>query len=125
MLSLKYLKNKEWSMGNGQCPECHGVSQEWLGHPLHLNSKNIGHKSDCLLANSLKELGDSPIFIGDYISKDEYENWIDDNGFYGTRIKTINGCPKINKINQEFQNIFYKSLVAEMNKGVSNCQKFK
>jgi len=66
MSAVKYLKDKEWSMGNGQCPECCGVPESWYGHPCHLKAETIGHKADCPLAASLRDLGDTPLMIGDF-----------------------------------------------------------
>ncbi len=85
--SLKYFKDKEWSMGNGQCPDCCGVPKDWLGHPNYLTSKNIGHKHSCKLAQCLKELGGNPLMIGDFKDLVIYEIYITDDGFYSTRIK--------------------------------------
>ncbi len=56
MTILDYLKGKEWSMGNGQCPECYGVPDSWLGHPCHPTKDTLGHESDCVLASSIKQL---------------------------------------------------------------------
>ncbi len=55
-----WLKRKEWSMGNGQCPECFGVPPSWLGHPCYLTPDTIGHKFNCALAAVLKD----PIMLG-------------------------------------------------------------
>lgn len=91
--TLTYLLKKEWSMGNGQCPECCGVNEKWLGHILHLDSKSLGHKEDCILANMLIENGFKPLYKGESKLTDEYENYISEHGFYCTRLKTKNGCP--------------------------------
>lgn len=66
MSCLNYLKKLEWSMGNGQCPECCGVPPSWYGHPCHRTYGSIGHHKGCKLAASLKELGDSPLMMGEY-----------------------------------------------------------
>jgi len=63
---LEYLKDKEWSMGNGQCPDCCGAPPMWLGHPCHLTTNTIGHKQDCPLAAALLAAGGSPLMIGEY-----------------------------------------------------------
>lgn len=89
---INWLISKEWSMGcggssnTGQCPECNGVHEGWHGHPNHMTSDSIGHKRNCGLAISLRDLGEDVLFIGDYKSKDVYEVYMDDKGFYGTRI---------------------------------------
>ena len=48
----KYLRKQEWSMGNGQCPECCGCSPKirW-GRDV-----NLGHKSGCALNAALQEI---------------------------------------------------------------------
>jgi hypothetical protein len=102
----KLLKDKEWSMGNGQCPECYGVPEDWIGHPLYLNSKNIGHKADCILAKSMQDVGLKPLYIGKSKIKKEYETYIDDMGIYSTRPKTKEGCPKLKEMNRELQKKF-------------------
>lgn len=113
----KYLKSKEWIAGNGQCPECYGVSPRWHGHPLHLTSDTIGHKPNCELANALRELGQPVIFIGDFKSTKEFEIYLTDDGFLSTRIKTKDGCPKIKKINEEWREeldeMLFKYLTSE------------
>ena len=76
MSAIKYLKGKEWSMGNGQCPDCCGVPASWHGHPNYMTPETIGHKEDCTLADSLSELGESPLFIGEFKSDKEYEDFI-------------------------------------------------
>jgi hypothetical protein len=103
MSALEFLKKEEWSMGSGQCPKCCGSNESWLGHPLHLDSKKIGHKSDCELALAIKETGGNTLFIGDFKSDLVYENFIDDQGCYGTRLKTKDGCPRIKANNAKFQ----------------------
>ena len=106
MGTLKYLKEREWSMGNGQCPECCGCPADWLGHPLHLNGDDLGHDKDCKLALSLVELGETPLFKGDMKGVPEYEQYITDSGILSTRLKTITGCLKLKKINDDiFKNI--------------------
>lgn len=69
--ALRYLKRKEWSMGNGQCPDCYGVSTEWLGHPLHMTPDSIGHKQGCPLAAAIAELGVAPVMIGSFVPAEE------------------------------------------------------
>ncbi len=72
----KYLKDKEWSMGNGQCPECYGVPKNWYGHPLYKTSETIGHKKGCKMAEMLNELGQKPLIIGDYKSENVAKKYI-------------------------------------------------
>lgn len=71
--TLKHLKEKEWSMGNGQCPECYGVPESWLGHINHLTFDTIGHKKDCVLVACLRELGEAPLIKGEFKGEAEYE----------------------------------------------------
>lgn len=89
-------------MGNGQCPSCCGVPESWLGHTLHLDNTNLGHKKDCEHAAMMVENGLNPLYIGESKLTDVYENYITKQGFFATRLKTKNGCPKINKIIEEY-----------------------
>ena len=117
MSAIKYLKEKEWIMGNGQCPECYGVPPVWHGHPLHLTSDSIGHKPDCKLASAIRDAGGHPIMIGEYKSEIEYEDYITDSGFLSTRLKTEHGCPKVKAFNDECQKkmdeILFKILLGD------------
>ncbi len=81
-----YLRDKEWSAGNGQCPECWGVPESWFGHPCHLDAESIGHKHGCSLASALKSRGDIALMQGDFKSDVEHE-MCTVNGFLSTRIK--------------------------------------
>jgi hypothetical protein len=85
MNAIKYLQNKEWSMGNGQCPECGGVPESWHGHPCHMTAESIGHKHDCYLAGALLELGVKPLMRGKYKSEVVYEIYTTEEGFLSTR----------------------------------------
>lgn len=69
------LRQKEWSVGNGQCPVCRGVNEAWHGHPLYTDSGKIGHRTGCHLAADIKELGETPLYIGTYKSKKESETY--------------------------------------------------
>ena len=55
--TISYLKSKEWSMGNGQCPECYGHKprNKWW-------TDTVGHKSSCVLAKVLLENKISPVY---------------------------------------------------------------
>lgn len=50
--ALDYLLNLEYSMGNGQCPDCCGSNPK-----LDWWTKTWGHKKDCKLADALRCLG--------------------------------------------------------------------
>ncbi len=52
-----YLRSREWSMGNGQCPECQGLKpgRTWLGHPSVPTPDYLGHELKCRLAAGLEE----------------------------------------------------------------------
>lgn len=86
MSAASYLRGTEWSMGNGQCPECHGVPASWHGHPRFLTANTIGHKADCPLAAALRDVGETPLMLGDFKSDIEYEVICDP--FLRTRPKT-------------------------------------
>lgn len=94
LLTAAYWRKKEWSMGNGQCPKCLGVHEGWLGHPLHFNAASIGHKKDCLLAEALEELGETPVMVGEFKSDKKFEHFITEQGIFGVRGKTKDGCPR-------------------------------
>lgn len=68
--TLEYLRSREWSFGNGQCPECLGVPASWHGHPCHLEAATIGHKHDCRLAKILADAGDQPLMQGQFSDVD-------------------------------------------------------
>lgn len=116
MKSIDYLRKIEWSMGNGQCPECYGVSEKWLGHPMYLTGKRIGHKLNCPLANALVELGEEVVIIGSFKSDLEYESYISDDGLFGTRLKTKEGCPNLKKYNKEIKDNMWSALKADFKK---------
>lgn len=63
MSAKDYLLAMEWSMGNGQCPECCGVPADWLGHPCYKNADSLGHEKDCKLAAALVDVGEEPLMI--------------------------------------------------------------
>lgn len=82
--TIEYLRKKEWSMGNGQCPDCCGLSDKlkrWYWYtdyqictdymnPHSDKVKNFdewnkeypqdlsAHKVGCILAECLEELGE-------------------------------------------------------------------
>jgi len=96
--TIEYFFKREWSMGNGQCPDCCGSPPDWIGHPCHPTAKTIGHEKDCPLAACLKELGDKPIFIGEFNGYAEgdimYEKHYDENNrFSHTRVKKQKSKP--------------------------------
>lgn len=64
--ALKYLLVKEFSAGNGQCPECWGAPPRWFGHPCFRDASLIGHHKDCELATAICEAGGSTVFLGEY-----------------------------------------------------------
>lgn len=93
-MPLTYLQSLEYNMGNGQCPECSGVSSSWHGHPCHRTPESIGHTTDCRLAgvivsaggkvifkNSLSELPLGPRYregsvLHAYYNSEEYKTWV-------------------------------------------------
>ena len=92
--AVEYLRKREWSMGNGQCPDCCGVPESWHGHPCHLTAATIGHSQDCPLADALRHAGEKPLMKGEFISDVVYENFWDENGFADTRIRKAQPCQK-------------------------------
>jgi len=108
--SLEYLKSKEWSMGNGKCPECCGVNEGWHGHPCYMDAKSIGHEKNCSLAKAINELGVNTLYLGEYKSDKQFEHYIDNNGVFGTRIKTENGCERYKKYAKQFDDNLFQGL---------------
>jgi hypothetical protein len=91
-VALEYLQAKEYAMGcngrrnMGQCPECHGVHESWLGHPLYLDSSGLGHKVGCLLAKSIRELGGAVVFVGESRLADKWQILINGRGMLDTKL---------------------------------------
>ena len=112
--AIEYLKKREWSMGNGQCPDCCGVPESWHGHPCHMTAETIGHESGCSLAETLREMGERPLMKGEFKSDAQFEHYISDGGFYGTRPKTTEGCPRIRAKNEKMQQKFDAAVFAAM-----------
>ncbi len=83
--AVDYLLEREWSMGNGQCPECCGVPPSWHGHPLHLTANTIGHEYGCKIAAALMECGEKPLMKGEFTGPD-YEVYWTSKGFLATKI---------------------------------------
>jgi hypothetical protein len=111
--AIKYFRDKEWTMGNGQCHDCCGVHEGWHGHLLHFDPKGIGHKPDCKLALALIELGEKPLMMGDFHSDKEFEQYISEEGFLGVRPKTEHGCPRYkawsDKLQRDFEDILFST----------------
>jgi hypothetical protein len=108
----KYLKKREWSMGNDQCPDCEGVPPSWYRHPLHMTAASIGHEAGCTLAVALRSLGEKPLMKGEFTSDVEQEHYISDDGFYGTRPKTAEGCHRYRAAAAKMQEAWDASLLA-------------
>ena len=55
----KYLRKKEWSMGNGQCDECEGLGPDMytLSRRVTADPSSFGHEKDCKFAKMMVELG--------------------------------------------------------------------
>jgi hypothetical protein len=61
--TIKFLREKEWDMGNGQCDECCGNQPgEWAPHPCVPTPAHEGHEVGCGLAKALEELGEKVIY---------------------------------------------------------------
>ena len=50
--ALKLLRDGEWSMGNGQCPDCEACRPDETWHV-----EFVGHERECARANAIQELG--------------------------------------------------------------------
>lgn len=54
-VALDYLRAQEWSRGNGQCPDCHGMGpmmQSFYPHRTEIH----GHDTDCKLSAAIAAL---------------------------------------------------------------------
>lgn len=112
--ATEYLKKQEWSMGNGQCPECCGVPASWHGHPLHMTTETIGHEENCSLAAALRDAGEAPLMKGYFTSEVEFEHFISESGFFGTRPKTECGCPRYRAYDEKIKKEFDSALLSAM-----------
>jgi hypothetical protein len=79
-----YLKAKEWSLGNGQCPECYGSKPRHKWWTI-----TVGHKADCVLAKALEEIKIKPIYEHINYSKERFR-MIRDAKEIAKKIKTLN-----------------------------------
>lgn len=61
MTAATYLRSKEWTMGSGQCWECCGLGP-WRFQDEAPYEK--GHTEDCAFADSLEELGEWVLRVG-------------------------------------------------------------
>lgn len=98
MKTVKFLRGLEWSLGNGQCPECEGVPESWHGHPMHETADTIGHEKDCPIATSLIELGEAVLVIGGFKSKLVYESFWNDGGILEMRVKNTKSKAKSSSV---------------------------
>lgn len=62
-----FLRKQEWSMGNGQCPECHAQGPSWLGFGGW--GYEIGHKEGCGMAAALEAVGQKVVHKAKYDRK--------------------------------------------------------
>jgi len=60
---------KEWSLGNGQCPDCHGCKPGF-------RADIVGHELNCQLAELMKIAGLSPVYAH------KNEGYDPSDGFY-------------------------------------------
>ncbi len=66
------LREKEWSMGNGQCPACGGLgpgfyhkeNPKFIGRTV----SDIGHSKFCLFARMMKDYGMNPVMLGHFMA---------------------------------------------------------
>jgi hypothetical protein len=64
--AIRALKSREWTMGNGQCELCQGLSPAWYEKGQNWDANEIGHKQNCPIALSLQAMGESPVMLGEY-----------------------------------------------------------
>lgn len=55
--TIKYLKLKEWLLGNGQCPECYACKpgNKWW-------TEYVGHENNCIIAKMLEEANQKVVY---------------------------------------------------------------
>jgi hypothetical protein len=62
---LAQLRKIEWSMGNGQCPECQGLSPTFaygVSDSGYHEPHKTGHKRKCSLADAIASCGQSVFY---------------------------------------------------------------
>jgi hypothetical protein len=60
---IRYFRRNEWTMGNGQCRDCHGAGRPFAGQT---HQDMIGHTAKCEVAKILESLGQTVIRKGKY-----------------------------------------------------------
>ena len=68
-IALKFLRSKEWTMGNGQCHECCGNKPRkgWW-------TDTVGHAPTCKLAKAIESLGGKIVWERENHSKARRES---------------------------------------------------
>jgi hypothetical protein len=70
MRAIDWIMGLEWSMGNGQCPTCHGNQPDrWAPHPCVPTKAHEGHKRECGLAEALRAFGIEPKYRDEGLSE--------------------------------------------------------
>lgn len=64
--AIKALREREWTMGNGQCEICHGLDTHWYETGQEWEASAIGHEKGCAVSLALQVLGESPIIKGEW-----------------------------------------------------------
>ena len=59
-----------------------------------MTPETIGHETGCSLAKALRAIGEKPLMKVKFKSDAQFEPCISDEGFWGTRPKTADGCPR-------------------------------
>jgi len=63
-VAIAYLRQREWSMGSGQCPDCCGMKTDFgCGTDNIWKDSPKGHERECPLAIALTGLGESPLML--------------------------------------------------------------
>ena len=95
--SVKYLRNKEWSMGcggsqnRGQCPDCCGKSLMWI-EDFGGWGTYFGHEPGCPLASALESEGETVVWLQEYkgdkssslfrTKEEANSSWLSDNEIF-------------------------------------------
>ena len=75
------------------------------------------------MALALASVGLKPVYKGKSKLREKYESYITDSGFFSTRPKTKEGCPKLKKINEEYQRELEDILIEVLGVEVSSENK--
>lgn len=112
MSALNYLKAREWSTGNGQCPDCYGAPESWHGHPCYPDPESIGHEKTCSLASAIIGAGGAVIFKGSLTELPLGDRYKKGSAIWEER-HSPEYIARVKKMNDEFDEKIFKILTRE------------